>query len=55
MQYDVALKELLRHCHAAILRDMLGISVTSSTLMEKRPREILVLIEFQTHWQRNVP
>ncbi len=75
MQYDVALKELLRHCHAAILRDMLGISVTSSTLMEERPREttsvrtsdfllrvvqedgeeFLVLIEFQTHWQRNMP
>ncbi len=75
MKYDAALKELLRHCHAAILRDLLGIPVTSSTLMEERPREttsvrtsdfllrvvqedgeeFLVLIEFQTYWQRNVP
>ncbi len=75
MQYDTALKELLRHCHAAILRDLLDIPVTSSTLMEERPREttsvrssdfllrvvqedgeeFLVLIEFQTHWQRNMP
>ncbi len=75
MQYDIALKELLRHCHTAILRDMLDIPVTSSTLMEERPREttsvrssdfllrvvqedgeeFLVLIEFQTHWQRNMP
>ncbi len=75
MQYDAALKELLRHCHAAILRDLLDIPVTSSTLMEERPREttsmrrsdfllrvvqedgeeFLVLIEFQTHWQRNMP
>ncbi len=75
MKYDAALKELLRHCHAAILRDLLDIPVTSSTLMEERPREttsvrssdfllrvvqedgeeFLVLIEFQTYWQRNVP
>ena len=75
MKYDAALKELLRHCHAAFLRDLLGIPVTSSTLMEERPQEttsvrssdfllrvvqedgeeFLVLIEFQTYWQRNVP
>ncbi|HHB91168.1 MAG TPA: hypothetical protein ENK60_07645, partial [Anaerolineae bacterium] len=75
MQYDIALKELLRHCHAAILRDLLGLPVTSSTLIEERPREtasvrrsdfvlrivqedgqeLLVLIEFQTHWQRDMP
>ncbi len=75
MKYDAALKELLRHCHAAILRDLLDIPVTSSTLMEERPwettsvrtsdfllrvvqedgEEFLVLIEFQTYWQRNMP
>ena len=39
MQYDIALKELLRHCHAAILRDLLGLPITASSLIEERPRE----------------
>ncbi len=75
MQYDIALKELLRHCHAAILEDLIGLPVTTSTLIEEKPREttsvrrsdfvlrvvqadgeeLLVLIEFQTHWDRRMP
>ena len=39
MQYDIALKELLRHCHTAILRDLLGLPITASSLIEERPRE----------------
>ncbi len=75
MQYDIALKELLRHCHAAILEDLIDLPVTTSTLIEEKPREttsvrrsdfvlrvaqangeeLLVLIEFQTHWDRRMP
>ncbi|NOX62435.1 MAG: hypothetical protein GXP42_10915 [Chloroflexi bacterium] len=75
MKYDVALKELFRHCSEAILRHLLDIPVAESLLLEERPQEttslrrsdfvflvtredgeeILVIIEFQTHWHPNVP
>ncbi|NOX60506.1 MAG: hypothetical protein GXP42_00930, partial [Chloroflexi bacterium] len=75
MKYDIALKELFRHCSEAILRHLLDIPVVESILLEERPQEttslrrsdfvflvtredaeqILVIIEFQTHWHPDVP
>jgi len=39
MKYDVALKELFRHCSEAILRRLLDIPVAESILLEERPQE----------------
>jgi len=39
MQYDIALKELFRHCHRAILQDLLDLPITDSALIEEMPRE----------------
>ncbi|NOX62707.1 MAG: hypothetical protein GXP42_12290 [Chloroflexi bacterium] len=75
MKYDIALKELFRHCSEAILRHLLDIPVAESILLEERPQEttslrrsdfvflvtredgkqILVILEFQTHWHPDVP
>ena len=39
MDYDIALKELLRNCSRPILHRWLGIPVTDCTLIEEAPQE----------------
>ncbi len=74
MHYDIALKELLRHCGQAILEHLVGLPVQSSTLVEmpqettsvrrsdfplrvitQEGEDLLVLIELQTQWQKQMP
>ncbi len=74
MHYDIALKELLRHCSRAILEHLVGLPVQESELLQVPQEttsvrrsdfplrvvtadgeELLVLVELQARWERQLP